>query len=107
MYLWRYLHGNLGIKRVSASPPQKGRELLLFFHHPKSQFAQRQGPESSQRTSVASHQLKSFKVRCLMRVKPGVTIMSVKVSKYIRLKHVSSLNEAKELDLIYHSSLGL
>lgn len=42
-----------------------------------------------------------------MRVKPALTIMSVNVSKDIRLKRVSSLNEAKELDLIYHSDVGL
>lgn len=48
----------------------------------------------------ASTLMKPFKVPSLMKVKPGVTIMSVNVSKEIRLKCVSSLNEAKELDLI-------
>lgn len=51
--------------------------------------------------------MKLFKARFLMRVKPGVTITSANLSKEIRLKCVSDLNEAKELELIYRRDLGL
>lgn len=42
-----------------------------------------------------------------MRVKPGLTIMSVNLSKEFRLKCVRSLNETEELDVIYHSDLSV
>lgn len=89
------------------TPTAKSQRIAPFFPSPQSLRAAFKDQKNTYNRSVPPPPMEPSQARCLMRVKPGVTVVSVILSKEIRLKRVSGLNEAEESDWINRSDPAL